>query len=180
MSYLKLLEHFFKNMPCFTCSMLNDFFSCCLKDNGEWREVRRCTELGVADKKKNIAEKNAFMDGSKLIAIVSDAGEKHHYHHPLRKQALGITDSNTSFAGSTGISLHASHQVANQRRRNHITLELPYSSDKFIQQLGRSHRSNQVRTTYFFSVLTPISSALSVPPFRHPGRATNVLSPSFL
>lgn len=86
---------------------------------------------GVPSKLINLHEKNAFQNGDKRIAIMSEVA-------------------------STGDSLHAGCQVGNKQRRLHIAAELKWSADKQIQDFGRTHRTGQVAPPVYLLVFTEL------------------------
>ena len=79
----------------------------------------------------NVAETQAFMDGTKRILVFSDAG-------------------------GTGRSYHADLAAKNQARRVHFLLEPGWRADAAIQGLGRTNRTNQASAPLFRPVTTNV------------------------
>lgn len=79
----------------------------------------------------NVAETQAFMDGTKQVLVFSDAG-------------------------GTGRSYHADLTAKNQARRVHFLLEPGWRADAAIQGLGRTNRTNQASAPLFRPVTTDV------------------------
>lgn len=78
----------------------------------------------------NLKETDDFQSGKKSIAIITEAA-------------------------SLGISLHDQGEII--KRRIHVILQLPWSADKALQQLGRSHRSNESSAPFYKIIFTKIA-----------------------
>jgi predicted RNA methylase len=93
---------------------------------------RRTRVLEERGAHANSAEMQAFREGKKRILIFSEG------------------------AGGTGFSYHADLSAANTQRRIHYLLQTGFRSDRALQGMGRTHRTNQACAPHYILCVTDI------------------------
>ena len=94
----------------------------------------------------NLAEKDRFMNAEKDVAIISEAassGISLQADRRVKNQVCNLLQTSNFFKKLVKWEIF-NLNLKFQKRRVHMTLELPWSADRAIQQFGRTHRSNQV------------------------------------
>jgi C-terminal domain on Strawberry notch homologue len=140
----------------------------------EARNASGC-ESGATLDTINVHERTLFLDGTKLIAVISEAASAgislhadkcaatlactadtrwhhlcQHWRWYQHNSLQGVTAGAQVFpCHSITLQVLRRRRAKNQRRRVHLTLELPWSADKAIQQFGRSHRANQAHAPQY-------------------------------
>ena len=99
-----------------------------------YREIngRRTRVLEERGAHANSAEMQSFREGKKRILIFSEG------------------------AGGTGFSYHADLSGGNTQRRIHYLLQTGYRSDRALQGMGRTHRTNQASAPHYILCVTDI------------------------
>ncbi|KAH8416766.1 hypothetical protein KR222_003697 [Zaprionus bogoriensis] len=94
-------------------------------------EVRGRTDAMLDQ--ENSRERQNFLSNRKHVAIITEAA-------------------------TCGMSLHSGADAVNQRTRQHICMELPWSVERAIQQLGRTNRSNQENEPEYVILISDLAS----------------------
>lgn len=115
-------------------------------------------EQGLTIDHINVKEKDRFMSGEKVrqqLNVACKTSGKTCSNPQMTRACPFQLVAIISEAASSGISLQADKRVRNQRRRVHMTLELPWSADRAIQQFGewKTHCAKYTRQKRHFKTL---------------------------
>lgn len=96
-------------------------------------EMRAQTDAAVDQ--LNFRELQSFCNGSKQVALITEAA-------------------------TCGASLVQADAAGNQRQVQHFTMELPWSTDRAMQQLARTKRTNQQNDPQYVLVVSNLASEI--------------------